>query len=160
MDAWEECLTRSTYSSHAHSHLVLYSHSMSAHRSVCPFRFLHGRGTQRTASDATSGDPDVSTGASIHGEMSCDRGKPRESPAPVPPVFGFGKHMCPGRELANLELVTVLRRFLTEFDFHIVEGQVGCVKCLKLLAWSSSSVWVFLTLEAVLYGRVLVYLES
>lgn len=31
--------------------------------------------------------------------------------------------MCPGRELAKLEMLLFLREFLTKFDYELVEGQ-------------------------------------
>lgn len=31
--------------------------------------------------------------------------------------------MCPGRELAKLEMLLFLRAFLTTFDYELVEGQ-------------------------------------
>ncbi len=31
--------------------------------------------------------------------------------------------MCPGRELAKLEMITFLKVFLTKFDYELVEGQ-------------------------------------
>lgn len=48
------------------------------------------------------------------------------APESPPPLFGFGRHMCPGRELAKLEHISILQRLLLEFDYQIVEGQVGC----------------------------------
>ena len=38
-------------------------------------------------------------------------------------MFGAGRHMCPGRELAKLEMVVFLKAFLTKFDYELVEGQ-------------------------------------
>ncbi len=38
-------------------------------------------------------------------------------------MFGFGRHMCPGRELAKLEMLMFLRAFLAKFDYELVEGQ-------------------------------------
>ena len=38
-------------------------------------------------------------------------------------MFGFGRHMCPGRELSKLEMLMFLRTFLTKFDYELVEGQ-------------------------------------
>ncbi len=38
-------------------------------------------------------------------------------------MFGLGRHMCPGRELAKLEMITFLKAFLTKFDYELVEGQ-------------------------------------
>lgn len=40
-------------------------------------------------------------------------------------MFGFGRHKCPGRELAQLETVLFLKTFLSKFDYRVVEGQVG-----------------------------------
>lgn len=40
-------------------------------------------------------------------------------------MFGFGTHLCPGRELAKLEILLFLRAFLTRFDYDLVEGQVS-----------------------------------
>lgn len=47
----------------------------------------------------------------------------KEQPRPL--MFGFGKHTCPGRELAKLEILTFLKAFLVKFDYDIVEGQVS-----------------------------------
>lgn len=38
-------------------------------------------------------------------------------------MFGLGRHMCPGRELAKLEMLMFLKAFLTKFDYELVEGQ-------------------------------------
>ena len=38
-------------------------------------------------------------------------------------MFGAGRHMCPGRELAKLEMLVVLKAFLTKFDYELVAGQ-------------------------------------
>lgn len=42
-----------------------------------------------------------------------------------PQMFGFGRHMCPGRELAKLEILLFLRNFLHKFDYDLVDGQVS-----------------------------------
>lgn len=93
-------------------------------RSFCPFRFLHGR-TVSSAPDAVSPAADSTAKPAAHTTHVKEEGRDvGGEPAPFPPLFGFGKHMCPGRELAKLELVTFLQRFLGEFDYHLVEGQV------------------------------------
>ncbi|CAM9850857.1 unnamed protein product [Ectocarpus sp. 8 AP-2014] len=74
-------------------------------RKFCPFRFLHGDEKK----DADSAASPVA-GA-------------RSSGQPIPAMWGFGKHMCPGRELAKLEMVLFMKTFLTKFDFEVVEGQ-------------------------------------
>ena len=43
---------------------------------------------------------------------------------PRPQMFGFGKHMCPGKELAKLEIVLFLKFFLPKYGYQLVEGQV------------------------------------
>ncbi|CAB1106783.1 unnamed protein product [Ectocarpus sp. CCAP 1310/34] len=78
-------------------------------RQFCPFRFLHGGEKKDTDSAASPG-----TGA-------------RRSGQPIPPMWGFGKHMCPGRELAKLEMILFMKTFLPKFDFEVVEGQVRLV---------------------------------
>ncbi|CAN0564928.1 unnamed protein product, partial [Ectocarpus sp. 12 AP-2014] len=75
----------------------------------CPFRFLHGGEKKDTDSGASP----------VAGA--------RSSGQPIPPMWGFGKHMCPGRELAKLEIVLFMKTFLTKFDFEVVEGQVRLV---------------------------------
>lgn len=42
-----------------------------------------------------------------------------------PEIFGFGRHMCPGRELAKLEILLFLRTFLEKFDYELVDRQVS-----------------------------------
>ncbi|CAM9217969.1 unnamed protein product [Ectocarpus sp. 8 AP-2014] len=71
----------------------------------CPFRFLHGDEKKDADSAASPG-----TGARSPGQ-------------PIPPMWGFGKHMCPGRDLAKLEMVLFMKTFLAEFDFEVMEGQ-------------------------------------
>lgn len=39
-------------------------------------------------------------------------------------MFGYGRHLCPGRDLAKLEMFLFLKTFLAEFDYRVVEGQV------------------------------------
>lgn len=76
----------------------------------CPFRFLHG--------DKSSSTPDDPAATS------------EQQP---PPMFGFGKHMCPGREVAKLEILVFLKVFLSNFDYEMVKGQVrGCVTTRKI----------------------------
>lgn len=48
-------------------------------------------------------------------------GVPAEQPPP--PMFGLGRHICPGRELSKLEMLLFLKKFLTKFDYELVEGQ-------------------------------------
>ncbi|CAM9890676.1 unnamed protein product [Ectocarpus sp. 8 AP-2014] len=74
-------------------------------RKFCPFRFLHGDEKKDTDSAASP----------VAGA--------RSSGQPIPAMWGFGKHMCPGRELAKLEMVLFMKTFLTKFDFEVVEGQ-------------------------------------
>ncbi|CAN0222338.1 unnamed protein product [Hapterophycus canaliculatus] len=38
-------------------------------------------------------------------------------------MFGVGRHTCPGRELAKLEMLLFLKSFLTKFDYELVGGQ-------------------------------------
>jgi len=71
----------------------------------CPFRFLHGD-KSKGAGSAASASP---------------AGGPAEQP--IPPMFGVGRHMCPGRELAKLEMIMFLRVFLGQFDYEVVAGQ-------------------------------------
>lgn len=40
-------------------------------------------------------------------------------------MFGFGRHTCPGKELAKLEIIVFLEAFLAEFNYHVVEDQVS-----------------------------------
>lgn len=73
----------------------------------CPFRFIKGNkredeGTTLAAPTSAGGEPE---------------GQPR------PEMWGFGMHMCPGRELAKLEMLLFLKAFLTKFDYELVEGQ-------------------------------------
>ncbi|CAM9606502.1 unnamed protein product, partial [Sphacelaria rigidula] len=63
----------------------------------CPFRFLQGN---------NGGAERATTGKN-----------------PEPQMFGFGKHLCPGKELAKLEIILFFRNFLSEFDYELVEGQ-------------------------------------
>lgn len=51
---------------------------------------------------------------------------PKSSQNPRPLMFGFGRHMCPGRELAKLEIILFLRTFLRKFNYRLVEGQASC----------------------------------
>lgn len=44
-------------------------------------------------------------------------------PEPEPSLFGFGKHMCPGQHLAQLEMTLILQAFLTQFYFVLEPGQ-------------------------------------
>lgn len=46
---------------------------------------------------------------------------------PRPPMWGYGRHACLGRELAKLEILVFLRTFLAMFDYDVVEGQVCSV---------------------------------
>ena len=43
---------------------------------------------------------------------------------PRPLMFGYGKHMCPGKELAKLEILLFLKFFLPKYEYRLVEGQV------------------------------------
>lgn len=72
-------------------------------RRFCPFRFLRGDKAENDGSNITS----------------------REQPRPE--IWGFGKRMCPGRELAKLEILLFLQMFLPRFDYDVVKGQVGWV---------------------------------
>ena len=38
-------------------------------------------------------------------------------------MWGLGRHMCPGRELAKLEILMFLKAFLNKFDYELVKGQ-------------------------------------
>eukprot|EP00903_Cladosiphon_okamuranus_P015051 g13924.t1 len=71
----------------------------------CPFRFLHGD--------------------NINDQGASSKTSPGEMPAeqPRPPMFGSGRHICPGRELAKLEMLLLLKEFLPKFDYQLVEGQ-------------------------------------
>lgn len=73
----------------------------------CPFRFMHGDAKEK--GDAPTG---------------IDEAAPADQVQPRPQMFGFGKHLCPGRELSKLEILIFLRAFLTKFDYTLVEGQV------------------------------------
>lgn len=73
----------------------------------CPFRFLHRDNTADTESAASVTRPGV-----VPGKLQ-----------PLPPMFGGGRHMCPGRELAKLEMLMFLKVFLTKFDYELVGGQ-------------------------------------
>lgn len=44
---------------------------------------------------------------------------------PRPEMFGFGKHMCPGREVAKLQILLFLKFFMSTFDYELVNGQVS-----------------------------------
>ncbi|CAN0363902.1 unnamed protein product, partial [Hapterophycus canaliculatus] len=74
-------------------------------KKFCPFRFLHG--DKRENKD--HGVPDRSSGES--------------SEQPFPPMFGVGRHTCPGRELAKLNMLCFLMAFLAKFDHELIEGQ-------------------------------------
>lgn len=120
---WYRYLLESTVCSDVMCILLLYvrrksevGHSRSNHRRYapvpsrfCPLRFLH-RGTGDDADQEVSPSSD---------HMPTNRGQER------PQMFGFGKHMCPGRELAKLEILLFLRSFLPRFDYDLVERQVG-----------------------------------
>lgn len=43
---------------------------------------------------------------------------------PRPRMFGFGRHTCPGSELAKIEILLFFRTFLRKFDYRLVKGQV------------------------------------
>ena len=60
-----------------------------------------------------------------HSEGAAASANPGEVPAeqPRPPMFGLGRHSCPGRELAKLEMLMFLKEFLPKFDYELVEGQ-------------------------------------
>lgn len=77
------------------------------YRSFCPFHFLHTDKSDK--SDAEGGGPHQPAPA---------------VDAPRPQMFGFGRHMCPGRELAKLEIILFLQNFLRTFDYRLIEGQV------------------------------------
>ena len=64
----------------------------------CPFRFFH-------ENNSTNG---------INGAHE----------QPLPPMWGFGRPMCPGRELAKLEILVFLRMFLSKFNYTVVACQV------------------------------------
>lgn len=88
---------RATRMPHRHRTLVLPR--------FCPFRFMHGD--------------------KINEEGAAASGNPDQVPVkqPPPPMFSLGRHMCPGRELAKLEMLLFLKEFLTKFDYELVEGQ-------------------------------------
>ncbi|CAN0317210.1 unnamed protein product [Ascophyllum nodosum] len=44
---------------------------------------------------------------------------------PPPPMFGFGRHMCPGRDLSKLEIVLFLSTFLRKYSYRLVKRQVS-----------------------------------
>lgn len=74
----------------------------------CPFRFMHG--------DQNKAERIVVTSHS-------GGGKPAKQSQVPPPMWGFGRHMCPGRELAKLEMLLFLKAFLAKFDYKLVEEQ-------------------------------------
>lgn len=76
----------------------------------CPFRFIQGRQAEAERA-ATLGTADASFNTGM------ERLRPQ--------MFGFGRHMCPGRELAKLEILLFLRTFLHKFDYDLVHGQVS-----------------------------------
>lgn len=75
----------------------------------CPFRFIHAH----KRPDGV-GDHDDSPALT-------ETAQPRQL------MFGYGKHICPGRELAKLEMIVFFKKFFNTFDYHIVERQVGIV---------------------------------
>jgi len=40
-----------------------------------------------------------------------------------PFIFGYGKHKCPGRYLAQIEMALAMKAFLCNFDFHVEPNQ-------------------------------------
>eukprot|EP00903_Cladosiphon_okamuranus_P015049 g13922.t1 len=73
-------------------------------KKFCPFRFLHV--------DKINDSPNPSPNRE---EMPAEQ--------PRPPMFGLGRHSCPGRELAKLEMLLLLKEFLRKFDYQLVGGQ-------------------------------------
>lgn len=47
----------------------------------------------------------------------------KEQPSPL--IFRYGRHMCPGRGLAKLEILLFLKEFLTKFEYNLVAEQVS-----------------------------------
>ncbi|CAM9526821.1 unnamed protein product, partial [Ascophyllum nodosum] len=66
-------------------------------KKFCPFRFLHG-GKSENAADVGHEQP-------------------------RPPMWGYGRHMCPGRELAKMEIAVFFKMFLEKFHYTVVAGQ-------------------------------------
>lgn len=42
---------------------------------------------------------------------------------PQPNMFGYGKHMCPGKFLAQVEILLLMKTFLCNFDFELAPNQ-------------------------------------
>lgn len=43
---------------------------------------------------------------------------------PRPSLFGFGRHICPGRELAKFEIVMFFKTFLRKYKYRLAKKQV------------------------------------
>lgn len=44
-------------------------------------------------------------------------------PEPLPELFGYGKHICPGRFLAQIQMALLMKAFLSRFEFSLVSKQ-------------------------------------
>lgn len=82
----------------------------------CPFRFMHG---DKPVSAEDDGLVDLSSGEDDNCASVYSAHQPR------PEMFGFGKHMCPGREVAKLQILLFLKFFMSKFDYELVNGQVS-----------------------------------
>ncbi|CAM9408191.1 unnamed protein product [Ascophyllum nodosum] len=76
-------------------------------KKFCPFRFLQ--------------DEKYVAGASLSNDAMAPAKALKKQPRPQ--MFGFGKHMCPGKELAKLEIALFLKYFLSNYGYQLVEGQ-------------------------------------
>lgn len=85
--------------------VLVYPPRVIASIRFCPFRFRHG--------DKSKGEDSA----------ALDRPAGGSAEEPPPPMFGVGRHTCPGRELAKLEMLLFLKAFLSKFDYEVVEGQ-------------------------------------
>ena len=77
----------------------------------CPFRFFH-------RSKHGGADEERLVGLSDD-----DNGPSAEQLRPE--LFGLGKHMRPGREVAKLQVLLFLKCFMSKLGYELVNGQVS-----------------------------------
>mmetsp|Transcript_2106 Transcript_2106/g.3954 ORF Transcript_2106/g.3954 Transcript_2106/m.3954 type:complete len:164 (-) Transcript_2106:121-612(-) len=78
---------------------------------ACPLRF-HNKITDNSSNGSSTSDDDI-----------FKKGSVEEDEGRHPNIFGYGKHLCPGQYLAQMEIALVTKAMVCNYDFELVEGQ-------------------------------------
>lgn len=101
------------------------------------FRTVVGSSFRKTTAPITVGKVEIPAGKTVqwslmHGSKSEEFFDEPEkacplrflsSSSPLPYMFGYGKHACPGSNLAQIEILLTMKAFLCNFDYTLEKDQ-------------------------------------